>query len=66
MLGEEGGKGTISARARSVASKSTPAKTVTRVLGLFSFAKEIRTPGLAFAAAHHKPNSLQLKLFLLH
>ena len=51
ILGEEGGKGTIRARARSVASKSTPAKTVTSVLGFFSFANEIRTPGLAFAAA---------------
>ena len=49
--GEEGGNGAIIERAASVASLSTPAKTVTKELGTFSLSKENLTPGLAFAAA---------------
>ena len=49
--GDEGGKGTIYPLALSVASLSTPAKTVTKLSGLFSFFKEAYAPGLALAAA---------------
>ena len=52
MHGDEGGKGTIKLLAASVASLSTPAKTVNNFSGFFSFFKESFMPGLAFAAAH--------------
>ena len=51
ILGEEGGKGTMWLLAKSVASRSTPAKTVTKLVGFASFDKDKRTAGLALAAA---------------
>jgi len=51
ILGELGGNGIICDLAWSVASLSTPANTVTKFVGRFSFSKLIRAPGLAFAAA---------------
>ena len=52
--GEEGGKGTISTLAASVASLSTPAKTVNNCRGILSLINDWITPGLAFAAAHRQ------------
>ena len=52
ILGDEGGKGIIFERAASVASLSTPAKTVASWSGVFSFERDFITPGLALAAAH--------------
>ena len=51
MLGEEGGKGNIYWRASSVASRSTPANTVVRWSGFFSFCKLYSTAGRALRAA---------------
>ena len=52
MHGDDGGKGTIRFLAASVASLSTPAKTVNNSSGTFGLLIELITPGLAFAAAH--------------
>ena len=49
--GDDGGKGNIKLLADSVASLSTPAKTVNKLLGSFSFCNDSKTPGLALAAA---------------
>ena len=51
ILGDEGGKGTILDLAVSVASLSTPAKTVAKLSGVIGLDNEIFTAGLAFAAA---------------
>src|SRR5690554_1248274 len=51
MEGELGGNGTILSLAASVASRSTPAKTVTKWSGFFGFCNDILAPGLAFLAA---------------
>src|SRR5690606_2062630 len=49
--GELGGKGIIWALAASTASRSTPAKTVIKLSGFFSFARDMLAPGRALAAA---------------
>ena len=52
IQGDDGGNGNIKSLALAVASLSTPAKTVNKLLGIFSFCNDANTPGLAFAAAH--------------
>ena len=51
IQGELGGNGIINSRALSVASLSTPAKTVTKWSGRFAFCKLCLAPGRALAAA---------------
>ena len=66
MHGDDGGKGNIKFLADSVASLSTPAKTVNRLVGVFSFCNEPRIPGLAFAAAHPQTEfTIIIDVFLL-
>ena len=60
IQGDDGGNGNIKSLAVAVASLSTPAKTVNKLLGIFSFCNDANTPGLAFAAAH--PAALKIEI----
>jgi len=64
ILGELGGNGIIYSRTFSVASLSTPAKTVTRLVGLFAFCKLTLAAGLALAAAQPQTEFTTTKVVL--